>query len=103
IGGGRSSRALIRAGQWSLLQQTGPAGEMLTVVDEARQPVRDAVVWLEGRRFNPDEKSGRILVPFTHEPGNKPIILADPAGEFATLTHFEHHAEQYRLDAQFHL
>lgn len=103
IGSGKSSRALIRKGQWHLLQQTGPAGEMLTVVDEARQPVAGAVAWVEGRKFAPDEKSGRIIVPFTNAPGNKPIILADAAGEFATLTSFEHHAEEYRLDAQFHL
>ncbi len=101
IGGGKSSRVLIRKGQWHLLQQTGPAGDMLSVIDEARQPVANAVVWLDGRKFTPDEKSGRIIVPFTNQPGNKPIILADPAGEFATLTSFEHHAENYRLDAQF--
>ncbi|MDQ3625074.1 MAG: hypothetical protein M3463_21780, partial [Verrucomicrobiota bacterium] len=103
IGGDRSSRALIRSGPWSLLQQTGPAGEMLTVLDEARQPVPNAVVWLEGRRFTPDEQSGRILVPFTREPGPKPIILADAAGEFATLTQIRHSAERYFLDAHFHV
>ncbi|HTF13387.1 MAG TPA: hypothetical protein VK643_01850, partial [Burkholderiales bacterium] len=27
----------------------------------------------------------------------------DPEGGFATLTQFEHHAEEYRLDAQFHI
>jgi autotransporter-associated beta strand protein len=103
IGGGKSSRALVRKGQWSLLQRTGPAGDMVTVLDEAQQPVKDAAVWLEGRKFLPDEKSGFILVPFTKQPGNKPIVLADAGGDFATLTSFEHHAEQYRLDAQFHI
>src|SRR5262249_18369023 len=86
-----------------LLQQTGPAGEMLTVLDEDRKPVPGAVVWLEGRRYAVDEKSGYILVPFTQQPGPKPIILADAAGGFATFATFEHHAESYRLDAQFHL
>jgi hypothetical protein len=100
IGGGKSSRALVRKGQWSVLQRTGPAGEMLTVLDEARQPVKDAVVWLDGRKYTPDEKSGYILVPFTAQPGTKNVVLADSAGEFATLASFEHHAENYRLDAQ---
>ena len=100
IGGGKSSRALVRKGQWSVLQRTGPAGEMLTVIDEARQPVKDAVVWLDGRKYTPDEKSGSMLVPFTAQPGTKNLVLADPAGEFATLASFEHHAEKYRLDAQ---
>ena len=103
IGGGKSSRALVRKGQWSLLQRTGPAGDVITVLDEKREPVKDAVVWLEGRKYTPDEKSGALLVPFTQQPGAKPIVLADPAGDFATLASFEHHAEQYRLDAQFHI
>ncbi len=103
IGGGKSSRALVRKGQWSLLQRTGPAGDVITVLDEKREPVKDAVVWLEGRKYTPDEKSGALLVPFTQQPGAKPIVLADAAGDFATLASFEHHAEQYRLDAQFHI
>jgi len=54
IGGGKSSRALVRKGQWSLIQRVGPAGEMVTVLDEAHQPVKDAVVWLDGRKFATD-------------------------------------------------
>ena len=103
IGGGKSSRALIRKGQWQLIQQTGPAGDMLTVVDEKFAPVKDAVVWLDGRKLTPDEKTGFIVAPFTNQPGVKPVILADAAGTFATLTQFEHHAEKYQLDAQFHI
>ncbi len=103
IGGGKSSRALIRKGQWSLLQRTGPAGDLITVLDETRQPVKDAVVWLEGRKLTPDAKTGFILVPFTQKPGAKNIVLADAAGEFASLASFDHHAEQYRLDAHIHI
>ncbi|HET6408860.1 MAG TPA: hypothetical protein VFG14_13325, partial [Chthoniobacteraceae bacterium] len=40
IGGGRSSRALVRKGQWQVVQQTGPGGDILTVVDEAFAPVK---------------------------------------------------------------
>ncbi len=101
IGGGKSSRALIRKGQWHLLQQTGPAGDLLTVLDETYTPVKDAVAWLDGRKFTLDAKSGRIAVPFTAQPGMTPVVLADAAGSFATLTSFEHHAEEYQLDAQF--
>jgi hypothetical protein len=55
IGGGKSSRALIRKGQWSVLAQAGPAGDLLTVLDEAKRPVPDAAVWLDGRKFTRDE------------------------------------------------
>ena len=103
IGGGKSSRALVRKGQWSVLQHTGPAGDLLTVLDEAGQPVKGAVAWLDGRKFTQDEELGAIVVPYTQQPGEKPVVLADAAGSFATLATFQHHAETYRLDAQFHL
>lgn len=103
IGGGRSSRVLVRVGQWQVLQQAGPAGDLLLVLDEKRQPVPDAVAWLDGRKLTRDEKLGRIVVPFTSQSGTKPLIIGDAAGTFATLTEFEHHSEDYQLDAQFHI
>lgn len=103
IGGGRSSRALIRTGQWHLLQQTGPAGDLVLVLDEKNQPVKDAVAWFEGRKLTVDEKLGRIAIPFTNQPGRKNIIVGDAAGTFATLNSFNHNSEEYRLDAQFHI
>ncbi len=103
IGGGKSSRALIRKGQYSLVQQAGPAGDLLTILDENHRPAPGAVAWLDGRKLAPDPKDGRILVPFTTQPGRRPIVLADAPGGFASLATFDHHAEAYRLDAQFHV
>lgn len=103
IGGSRSSRALIRSGEYHLLQQTGPAGDLILVLDEKNQPVNDAVAWFEGRKLTRHEKLGRIVIPFTSQPGGKNLIIGDAAGTFATLASFNHHAEQYELDAQFHV
>jgi hypothetical protein len=103
IGGGRSSRALVRNGQWQVLQNTGPSGDLLTVLDENGEQVKDAVAWLDGRKLTRDEKLGRIVVPFTAQPGMKQVVLADAEGTFATLAQFEHHSEAYTLDAQFHI
>lgn len=103
IGGGRSSRALVRTGQWQVLQSSGPSGDMLTVIDERGAQVKDAVAWLDGRKLVRDEKLGRIVVPFTAQAGIRPIVVADPEGTFATLTQFEHHSEAYTLDAKFHI
>ncbi|WP_395736053.1 autotransporter-associated beta strand repeat-containing protein [Prosthecobacter sp.] len=103
IGGGRSSRALVRTGQYHALQQTGPSGDLILVLDEKNQPVKDPVAWFEGRKLAVNEKFGRIVVPFTNQPGMKNLIIGDAAGGFATLTTFNHHAEDYRLDAQFHI
>lgn len=103
IGGGRSSRALVRVGQWQVLQRTGPSGDLLTVLDEGSQQVKDAVVWLDGHRYALDAALGGIPVPFTSMPGMRPIVLASADGTFANLTQFDHHGENYQLDAQFHV
>jgi hypothetical protein len=103
IGGGRSSRALVRVGQWQTVQRTGPSGDLLTALDESGKAVPDAVIWLDGRRYTLDEKLGGIVVPFTAQPGMRPIVLASADGTFATLTRFDHHGEDYKLDAQFHV
>ena len=103
IGGGRSSRALIRVGQWQVLQQTGAAGVLLTVIDEKKQPVPDAAVWLDGRKFTRDEKTGVLTVPFSAIPGPHPLVVSDAAGSFASLTEFQHSGEEYTLDAHFHI
>ena len=103
IGGGKSSRALIRKGQWSLVQKIGPGGDLLTVLDEQHASVPDAVAWFEGRKYSVNEKTGQIQIPFTSEPGSKPIVLADAKGGFATLTNFEHHKEEYSLSALMHI
>ena len=103
IGGGKSSRALVRKGEWSLVQTTGPAGDMLTVLDERHTAVPNATAWLDGRKYTVNEKTGRIHIPFTEEAGRGPIILADASDEFATLTTFEHHDETYALEAEFHI
>ena len=102
IAGGKSSRALIRKGQYSLVQQTGAAGEWITPLDESHQPLRGVSAWLDGRRLDP-EKDGRILVPFTREPGRRQLVVADADGGFASLVSFDHPGENYRLNAQFHI
>ena len=102
IGGGKSSRALVRKGRWSVIQRVGPAGDMLTVLDDAHQPVKDAAVWADGRRFTIDEKSGAIILPFARQP-SETAVLADATGEFATLASIQRHREEYKLDAQFHI
>src|SRR4030095_15447023 len=100
LGGARSSRALVRKGQWHIVQQTGPAGDMLTVVDEQHAIVKDAAIWLDGRKLTPDPKTFTVTVPFTAEPGQKQVVVADAAGSFGTLTEFDHHGEEDKLDAQ---
>lgn len=92
IGGGISSRALLRKGRLRFLERSGSAGHAFRVLDEKRNPLKDASIWLSGREFRPGE-DGEIRVPFSTAPGRQPIVLRH--GDLATLETFEHQAERY--------
>ncbi|WP_425401017.1 hypothetical protein [Aeoliella sp.] len=99
IGGGRSSRALVRKGGLHFLSRQGVAGTVLSILDENDEPVPDATAWLAGREYKADENGG-ITIPYSTQPGRRPIILRTPDG-FASLAHFQHPAEVYSLDVGF--
>ena len=103
IGGGRSSRALIRVGQWQVNSKAGVAGMMISVFDENRRPVPDAVAWLEGRKFTHDPVTGLLVIPFSTQPGERALILSDADGTFASRTEFEHQDEKYGMGVSFHI
>jgi hypothetical protein len=96
IGSGKNSRVVVRKGALRQLVRDTAAGHLFTLYDEQQRPVRDGKLWLEGREFPADEE-GRIVVPYTHAPRRETIILS--RGDFAVLEAFEHHGEDYRLEA----
>ncbi|MEM9380780.1 MAG: hypothetical protein AAGB93_12580 [Planctomycetota bacterium] len=100
IGGGVSSRAVVRKGELHLLERVGAAGHVFQVLDGSRDAVPAAVLRFGGRDFEPDER-GEIVVPFTTQPGRKPVLLR--AGGVASVTYFEHAAEEYALDLAAHV
>jgi len=101
IGGGRSSRALIRKGGLHYLARQGVGGTVLSILDEADKPVRGASAWLAGREYKAD-KRGAITIPYSTSPGSRPMILQSPNG-LASLAQFQHAPEQYSLTAGFFL
>ena len=100
IGSGKSSRALVRKGRLRPIVGTGSAGETVTVVDEANRPVPGAGVWLGGQEYRADE-SGTAVIPFTAQPGRRPVVLT--RGDFASLDHIDHQPEAYHLAAGIHV
>jgi hypothetical protein len=100
IGSGKSSRALIRKGRLRPIVTTGTAGQRVMVVDEKNKRITDATLLLGGQEYQPD-KEGTIIVPFSTQPGSKPIILK--RGDFACLDHLDHGSEEYRLVAGIHV
>ena len=100
IGNGRSSRALIRKGRLRYLERLSSAGHVFSVLDESNRKVPEAVIWLAGHKYEPDE-DGLIVIPFTARPTRQPIILS--RGNFSTLDAFSHTAETYSLAAGIHV
>jgi len=96
IGNGINSRVVVRKGQLRHLVETTSAGQVFTVLDEKNERVKDASIWLAGHEYLPQE-DGRILVPFSTQPGRQAIILS--RGDLSSLAFFQHQAENYQLAA----
>ncbi len=96
IGGGISSRALLRKGRLRFVERVGSAGHVFTVLDEASHPLRDASIWLGGREYSAD-REGAITLPYSERPGQQTILLRH--GTLTTLEHFQHRAETYDFQA----
>jgi len=101
IGGGKSSRAIIRKGSLGILKETISKGEVLTVLDENHQPLKGASVWLAEREYLCDDK-GRTVLPFSNSPGDRSAVVQDAEG-FATMARFRQSSEDYQLTAGIHL
>ncbi|MSR32282.1 MAG: hypothetical protein EXR99_12325 [Gemmataceae bacterium] len=100
IGGGKSSRALIHKGRLRPVVSTGPSGHNITVVDENNKQVKDAVAWLGGKEYHPDDK-GVILAPFSTAPGRRAVVLSKD--NLSSLDFIQHQAEAYALQAGIHI
>ena len=100
IGGGLSSRAIVRKGSLSVLERAGAAGHNFQVIDRVHQVVSNASIHFAGREYTAD-KRGVLSIPYSTEPGRRQIILRQ--GDFAELGSFAHHAERYQLEAGIHV
>ncbi len=96
IGNGKSSRALIRKGRLHHLVETTIAGHRFTILDEHKQPLNDASLWIAGRQYQANDQ-GLIDVPFSTQPGRESVIIEH--GTLSALASFDHLAEQYELRA----
>ncbi len=96
IGGGISSRALVRKGRLRFAERVGSAGHVFTVLDEDARPLRNASIWMGGREVAAD-REGAITLPFSAQPGRQAILLRH--GTLTTLEAFEHRGEDYSFTA----
>ncbi len=100
IGGGKSSRALIRKGRLQMIGRTTLAGQRFNVFNESSAVVLDASIWIAGRQHTADEK-GNIDVPFSTRPSRQNAVISQ--GNFACLQTFDQVAEKFSFDAAFYV
>ena len=100
IGGGKSSRALIRKGALRPLETVNAGGHRFIIIDERNEKVTDAAIWMGGQRFEADG-DGAIAVPFSTNPGHQTFVIE--SGPFAALGRFFHQGETYALSAGFYV
>ena len=100
IGGGKSSRALIRKGRLQMVGRVTPIGQRFNVVNESGSLVTDATLAIGGRNYIADE-DGNIDVPFSTQGGTQNAIVSQ--GDFSSLQVFQPVAESYSLRAAFHV
>ena len=100
IGGGKSSRALIRKGRLQMVGRVTPIGQRFNVVNESGSLVVDANISVGGRNYVADE-DGNIDVPFSTQTGTQNAIVSQ--GDFSSLQVFQPVAESYSLRAALHV
>jgi hypothetical protein len=100
IGNGKSSRALVRKGGLIATSRPTAAGQAITVFDDDRKTVEQAIVYVDGRRFTAN-KFGEILIPYTTTPATKNIVLVHEG--LASFHQLMHRGEQYDLTGGFYI
>ena len=96
VGGGVSSRAVVRKGTLHLVGRLTEAGHVFRALDEDRAVVRDAILPFGGRDYLSDD-GGELFVPFSTGGGRRTTSLR--RGDLAVVTAFDHVAEEYALEA----
>ena len=96
LGGGLRTRALIRRGDLTYTMTQSAAGLQFTILDERRQPVPSAQLWVASQAFTADDR-GRIHVPLADEATTRQAVLMDD--DLAVPVQFRHPEEQYQLQA----
>eukprot|EP00331_Platyophrya_macrostoma_P031109 CAMPEP_0176438502 /NCGR_PEP_ID=MMETSP0127-20121128/19324_1 /TAXON_ID=938130 /ORGANISM="Platyophrya macrostoma, Strain WH" /LENGTH=1497 /DNA_ID=CAMNT_0017822469 /DNA_START=43 /DNA_END=4532 /DNA_ORIENTATION=+ len=86
IGGGLSSRVVIKKGRLNYVQRNTLNGHQLTIIDEQFEVVK-------GERVHEANSDGQVLLPYATSEKSGPLILIN--GDFAELTQFTVRAESY--------
>ncbi|MEM9411058.1 MAG: hypothetical protein AAGA30_08090, partial [Planctomycetota bacterium] len=96
IGGGQSSRALIRKGRLSMIGSSDVAGQVFYVVDQDKNLIENFSIRVAENQYESDE-SGLVTLPFSAQPREKQAIITTDG--FSCLQTFRHLSENYTFDS----
>ena len=101
IGGGLSSRALIRKGHLRIVERVGISGHTFCVLDEANVPVdRESIsLSIGGKKYTQEANSDDFCIPFANFDASKPVVATvaskDASWSFSSISQFRHKRESY--------
>ncbi|MCC9603935.1 hypothetical protein LOC67_25565 [Stieleria sp. JC731] len=98
MGEGRRARTIIRHGDLHTVRSQSANGIRLAILDENRNLVRDAKVFVSNQEFTADDE-GQITIPMVSQAATGTAIIYD--GKIARQTQLKHLVENYRLQAGF--
>ena len=101
IAGGKSSRALIRRGRLTMSGRPTSAGHQFAVYDHNRKHVKDASLWIDGRKYQASEKTGMIMLPYSTQPSRTAAVISNNG--FSSLQMFDQLRENYQLQAGIYI
>ncbi|QEF96173.1 hypothetical protein Mal15_02000 [Stieleria maiorica] len=98
VGKGLRARTLIRRGDLQTVRAEDADGMQITVLDENRNPIPAAKVFLGNQEFAADQ-SGRVSLPMVNQAAARKAIVSD--GKIAKAVKFQQQEENYSLAAGF--
>jgi hypothetical protein len=102
IGGGYSSRAIIKKGGLSLITGPAPRGKVVFIADELHDVcnTKSTGLWFKDTFYTPDPNTGGIMIPYMRQTYSENCILVHEG--FAELANLEITDENYSLTGFFH-
>lgn len=100
VGKGLRARAMIRRGTLHHVDQTNANGMQMTVLNEQREVIPGAKLFIGAQSFSADD-DGRITIPPVARAVTRVALLTD--GEITTQVRFAHPQEEYELTAGMHI
>ena len=104
LGGGISSRIIIKKGRFNLISRNTSKGILCQIIDDKNEVLKDdkTYLWYNGLKFTCEPEEGLIILPYKAlvDSTNKCILVHD---NYADITEIKRKKENYTLKGYFNL